>query len=144
MTDDYLELVEGARDALFDLLMATEPGTGMRLHAAYAELKRAAEREVPRWTDEVSPQERERQVLSVLSEHRLTIRELTERLDAELEARVYESHVRACVMRLFAARELDRKPEPGLKGRPRFRYFKRTRLEGPIADLERALQEEPF
>ncbi len=43
--DEYLELVEAARIALSELLRETEPGTGMKLHAAYRELKDlAAER----------------------------------------------------------------------------------------------------
>jgi hypothetical protein len=86
--------------------------------------------------------ERDRILLEVLGEDRLTIRELTERMRSELpRCDLYESHVGRLVGRLFKeARELDRAADPRKKGRPRYLYFRRG-LEGPIADLERTFHE---
>jgi hypothetical protein len=83
--------------------------------------------------------ERAQLALEVLGGDRLTVRELYERVKAELpdEARIYETDVRY-VVRLYAARALDRKGEHWRKGTGvRYRYFRRN-IERPTADSESA------
>jgi hypothetical protein len=82
-------------------------------------------------------------LLHVLGDDSLTLREITERMQAELShCDLYESGVRGLVMRLFKeARELDRRADPRKKGTVRWLYFRRG-LEGPIADLERTWHED--
>jgi hypothetical protein len=174
--DEYHDLQIAARDALYALLKETEPGTGIYLHQAYGNLRGDVERweqaqeerrqkEARRRQQEKYAERdrrgailmglpragRERFVLELLGEDRLTLRELTERVqvrvceqvgcegDPRIEAGVYEQDVRRTVMRMWRARELDRTPEPIRPGgKPiRYRYFRRG-LEGPIAELERA------
>lgn len=77
---------------------------------------------------------REGALFDVLADERLTISELTERL--ELHG-LYASDVRTLLRRMVERRQLEREPEP-FRGKVRYRYFQRRGLEGPIADLERA------
>lgn len=154
--EEYQELREAAADALRELLRNTEPGTGLYLHTTLAKLRREIDQETrqdentvepvgdrPRWTV-LSTLDRERQVLDALSEQRLTINELRSYLDEHTGYRVYHSHVAAVVRGLFVeARELDRVGERYTRGKSlRYRYFRRTKLEGPIADLQRQIDGE--
>lgn len=91
-----------------------------------------------RWKSITRP-ERERLVIQLIADGRLTVNELTERMQTELEGGHYphEGDVRKVVSRLFAAGELDRVGELRADGRVRrFRYFRRTKLSGPIVDLD--------
>lgn len=155
----YLDHLEDARDALGDLLAITEPGTGIILHRAYAELKWAIEKETRdlqpakptpseiksefdanRWINALAMEQRERQVLQALSERPLAVSALTSHLRAapeNEELHIYESNVRVVVRKLFVAKELDRR-EFYVGRRLGYRYFRRTELAGPIADLQRA------
>jgi hypothetical protein len=153
--DEYRELEEAALKAIGDLLRESEPGTGLYMHETYARLKSLisepaptatttmTRERTPDWFDVLSVAERAREVLEILSEHRLTIGELTERLQKkhDPDLKIYISHVRSAVTRLYNARELDREPETFRKTRTRYRYFQRTSLDGPIVDLERAFHE---
>ena len=156
MTDEYRELIGGARDALYALLRETEPGTGMNLHIAYRDLSRMLEPEPQRVATAVRPpappkverppnfpraltmREREHAVLSAIGDDRLTIAEVTTRAQAALTGMtVYESSVRSIVMRLYRAGELQRESEPAKRrNHVRYRYFRKAGLEGPIADLD--------
>lgn len=150
--DDYRELQEAARDALYELLMQTEPGTGLTLHEAYGELRRqlrnddaARGRELWRQHLEETREERVREererrerqaawermpypermhrVLNVIGDGRLTIREVYDRLkEAMPEADFYDSHVRLVMKRLHDRGDLDRVAEPRSPGSTAVRY----------------------
>lgn len=156
--DEYRELQIEARDALTELLRHTEPGTGLYLHTALAQLKSniaegdktettpplpPAAPTTTYWKREYSSQYRDREVLALLTDHQLTKREVLDHIRAaHPDMWVSLSTTDAAVNRLYLARELDRIAEPTANKRTRYRYFKRTTLEGPIADLQRALDEE--
>jgi hypothetical protein len=92
-----------------------------------------------------TPRERRESLLfQVLGDERLILRELTSRMNAELgtpdhgpHSAVYQGHVRSLVMRMFHAGQLERAGET-FKNKPRWRYFRKRGLDGPIVDLERA------
>lgn len=156
MNDDetYLELVQAAETSLRALLLRTEPGTGLLLHQALAELKQLREHE-QRTADVAALRERQSEwrrldltarhhlILTVLRGRRLTLREICEELnDLRDDWTVYLSHVASTVTRLHAHGELSRTPDRST-GRLRYRYFHPTTLTGPIADLDRAFHDEP-
>lgn len=163
----YVELLEDARDALYRLLRQSEPGTGLALHLAYNHVNdaleqhqreagdrrtsRTASSQAEEWREQrsawrrIPAHERDRLVIQLLGSERLTVSELTRRLRTELAGTtdvLYpgSAEVRPILKRLMTARELDRAPADRA-GRTRYRYFRRTELSGPIADLERMLQE---
>jgi hypothetical protein len=161
MSDDrYLELLETARDAVRDVILESECGTGViTLNYAYDHLKRsiktlqnedhmAAPNSAPPrarwWKSEFSVRDREHQILDVLAEHRLTLRELAEHMrELHPDLKMDHSSVISIANRLLKAGELDRQPEHYNRGpRIRYRYFRRVQLDGPIADLDRAFREE--
>lgn len=110
MSDEYLNLVEGARDALHDLLMASEPDSGFGLRRAYHQLKTELEKSKPgshstagsdhrtpsTWTEErehvevnwrnLPRPEKLHLVRNALGDQALTLRELTEKLELALQA----------------------------------------------------------
>lgn len=151
--DEYVALVDDARESLRRLLVATEPGTGLSLHSAYNDLKamgrpvraladrRLEEMRYENGWKRIPTLERERIMLELLGERRLTIAELTQELKAaqRTECAIYDSHVRAMVYRLYRAGGLDRAGEQW-HGKTRYRYFRKP-LSGPIADLERKFHE---
>ncbi|MDQ6779175.1 MAG: hypothetical protein M3071_23795, partial [Actinomycetota bacterium] len=97
----------------------------------------------------IPPARREGLLLQVLGDERLVIRELTDRLNAELrfpssENRwyaVYQSHVRSLLMRMVREGQLERTPEM-FKNKVRYRYSRKLPLEGPIVGLERTYQDD--
>lgn len=162
--DDYRALAKEARDALRNVIMATEPGTGMVLHSAYTCLKRMVEYEPEtivsteseerkecwrrrheqraQWT-KLSMLERNRLTLELLGEDQLTVREVMDRLRGELgEAAVGDVDARGVLKRLLDAEEVHRKLDPNSGGTVRYRYFRNTHLSGPIVDLERTFHEQ--
>jgi len=162
--DDYRALAKEARDALRNVIKATEPGTGMVLHSAYTCLKRMVEPEPEttvsteseehkewwrrrheqraQWT-KLSMPERNRLTLELLGEDQLTVREVMDRLRGELgESAVGDGDTRGVLKRLLDAEEVHRKPEHNTCGRVRYRYFRNTHLAGPIVDLERSFHEQ--
>lgn len=165
MSDDWIERCERARDALFDVLQTAEPDTGMRLRLAYKELKDTIERdsspeplpdkerdafENRRELRDVWRQmpwhERERLLLDVLGDDKLTIGTLVTRVcESRPDVIVYDGGMRNLVTRMLKAGELDRVGEQWragtTKGSTRYRYFRRTELSGPIADLNEMLIE---
>lgn len=98
--------------------------------------------------------ERGRLVFEVLADERLLIREITERVNTALGypdrdedgwrsvRAVFESEIRNLVTRLVRDGELEREPEPFNKTHMRYRYSRKRRLEGPIADLDRAYSDD--
>jgi hypothetical protein len=166
--EEYRDLVDAAERALYDLLVASNPDSWMTLRSGYGELKREMlrqegtghraraeqiERQLrlreaihERWNG-LTGEARENLLLLVLGDDRLLIRELVERLNNELVPEdvtwraVYESAVRGLATRLVRTGQLERNAEPW-RGRVRYRYFRRRGLSGPIADLERAFQED--
>src|SRR5665213_309016 len=93
MTDDeYRELGQAALEALWYLLDATEPGTGLYLHTTYATLKKAVisggttrtiqttRERTPDWVSAFTVAERAREILNVAAEHRLTTGEIADRV----------------------------------------------------------------
>jgi hypothetical protein len=164
MSENWLELLVEARDALRKVIKEAEPGTGWALHKAYGSLQhciddetKANERPVmesPLLTQVNDNQERhrawkrtpmyerERIALEALAEKQLTINELAERInEAQPELRVYEGDIRSLVYRMRDANELDRRGERW-RNKTRYRYFRRTRLEGTIAELDQAFGRE--
>ena len=165
MDEEYAELVRDAKDALYALLRETEPGTGVALHHACGDLRRMleehelalaevekqaeqdaarAEREAMRaayeaWRD-LSRQERQRHVIEVVGDRRLTGGEITARLQQKIgqTRRLFPSEVRPVLDRMVRDGELDRVMETSAKNTPRYRYFRRP-LSGEIAALDRML-----
>ena len=100
-----------------------------------------------------TPRERRESLLfQVLGDGRLVIREMTDRMNRELGIpegeryggrAVYEGEVRSLATRLLRDGQLDREAETFNKTHMRYRYFRRRELEGPIAELEQAYQDEP-
>ncbi|MGI8630796.1 MAG: hypothetical protein ACR2LV_11625 [Solirubrobacteraceae bacterium] len=157
--DAYREMIVVMRDGVRALLDHSDHGSWFELRIGYRALCRALERDdqVRERDNQVqherkahyerndvwkrTPAERrESLLLHVLGDERLIIRQLTSRLNAELgsgDAVVYESHVRGLVMRMLAAGQLER-VEESFRNKPRYRYFRKRTLEGPIAGLERA------
>jgi hypothetical protein len=165
MQDEYRELLENARAALCDLLMASEPGTHLLpLQKAYDILKQAADRPTlssttaqrPLAHDSDAHSYRERRaawrrlpipargrlIVELLGEDVLTCREIARRVDAQYGAdyNVYTSTVQAELYRLMQAGEVRRRPGYGGRQNPH-RYFRNRDLEGPIADLERTYRD---
>lgn len=98
----------------------------------------AEHRELARTWDRVPRQRRESLIFQVLGDEQLTVRELTERLDPLLAPGwIYQSSVASMVRRMFQQGHLDRIVE-SYRNKPRYRYFRKAGLDGPIADLERA------
>ncbi len=162
--EEYIEACREARDALYDLLMMTEPDTGRDLRLAYSEVKRKIrehEKEDPEVAGEKAEEERaqyerrnawrrtpmERRdayVFQYLGDERHTIGELTERIKQALhvDLDIYESMVRAHVTRMFKEGQLQREGEQW-HSRVRYRYYYRPRkLEGPIADLQKQFEQD--
>jgi len=162
--DDYRALAKEARDAVRDVIKASEPGTGMVLHSAYTCLKHMSEPEPEttvstqseehkerwqrhheqraRWR-KLSMPERNRLTLELLGGDELTVREVMDRLRGELgESAVGDGDTRGVLKRLLDAEEVHRKLEANACGRTRYRYFRNTHLAGPIVDLERTFHEQ--
>ncbi len=156
-SEEYVQACREALDALYDLLMMTEPDRGSHLRIAYSDLKKFIaknEREDPAvakaraeedlaeyqrrnaWK-RTSFERREAYVFQFLGDERLTIGELTKRARNALHVDydIYESMLRAQVTRMYKAGQLDREGEEW-HSRIRYRYFCKRTLEGPIADLQ--------
>jgi hypothetical protein len=85
-------------------------------------------------------EQRERLLLDVLGDELVTIGELTQRMRDQLPLLV-QSEVAYLVKCLFTSGQLDRVPEQ-FRGRVRYRYFRKHKLDGPIAELERAFHDD--
>lgn len=162
---EYTEACRVAKEALYDVLMATEPDTGGRLRVAYTQLKRLSgtgeaghgretrereEREREERLQEhkrrtgwkrISMDRREAFAFQLLGDDRLTIADLTKRFRTEFgtDIAIHETHIRGLVARMLEAGHLARKGE-AWQGRVRYRYFRKRELEGPIVELEAMLQ----
>lgn len=187
---EYTAAMQEARDALYDLLRLTEPGTGVELHAALAHLNRGLARrafdeehraaeprhrptsrpsiprenhERPGWDPPVRPPEkydrltwhhtphpvRARLVLTVIGDGVLSVKEIA----AGLKATAGEEYEGVAFSYSVVANELKRMAEAGevervqtgwrdrAKSQPLYGWRRRSELTGPIADLERLLNE---
>ena len=171
MDDEYTTLVEAARDALGDLLRASEPGTGLALHSAYNSLKQMLARAedgkcepATRGSATTSPPtvagqwkrasaaDRDRWVLEALADDRVLVTEVERRVTLALgdehkpgQERYFGISAGPILKRLLEAREIDRAEVPGYRGgpHPRWLYFRRTRLSGPIVDLDSQFNDAP-
>jgi hypothetical protein len=94
---------------------------------------------------------RENLVLDVLADDRLSVMEMATRVAERLEwdddnRTLYETHIAPLVKDLLARGDLDRVREPrsspAMRTTTCFRYFRNQPLSGPIAELERAYQDE--
>lgn len=168
--DDYRELTENARAALYDLLTASEPGTGLPLHHAYSMLKRmlqepAEPAEAPRSTAhrgqrgrsslediharseawKVVPwAEKLHWVRNALGDDRLTLREMAKRIgDAHPECSVYDTSLLTLIKELLELGEVERVKESRKPGgsQYRWRYHRHVELDSNMAALERTLDE---
>jgi hypothetical protein len=162
--DEYLEAARDAHQALRRLLKMTEPGTGMSVHYAYAEIDRmlnrseeaaerqeAAERRAAgdrkrqeraegRRLWKATPRaEREHWVLNALANDRLTVTEVWPRVQAaHPDCIFFDRDVAYIVKVLFGRGELERKGEPRAGGSGvRYRYFRSTELDPRLAEIER-------
>lgn len=169
-SDEYVELIETAKDAVRELLMATEPGTGLGLHSAYNTLKAMHEkgttpqtttshgdRERQMWAarheewaaaregwTQLSLPERERLVIETIGEGKVPIRELLSKWNERPDmSSIHYSDVYPTVRALYKAGELDRSIER-VKNTQRTcqHYFRKAKLAGPIVDLERTFHEQ--
>lgn len=173
MSDEYVKRCEKAQRALRKVIRMTEPGTGWKLHAAYAELstitKRGAgiedapasdppspsggasgmidwekRREVARRWGQLPAEERERLVIEQLGERRLTLAELAGEMRAahpDTCGQLYDTTLRPHAQKMIDRGVLAREGEQ-FRGKTRYRYFQPVKLEGPIADLDRAFRDE--
>jgi hypothetical protein len=102
---------------------------------------------------ETSRERRETMVLQALGDERLVIREVSDRMNAELGfppstrgnyvlRPIYPSYVGSLVKRMWRQGQLEREPETFNKTHTRYRYFRKRSLDGPIADLERVYQDD--
>lgn len=161
--EEYIEACREARDALYDLLMMTEPDTGQDLRLAYSELKRkiiereGEDPEVVREKAEEKRRDREREdawhdtpmerrdayISEYLGEGRLTIGELMKQMRAgmHVDFSICESHVRSHVGRMHKAGKLHREGEQW-HSQVRYRYYHPRKLLGPIADLQNQFDQE--
>lgn len=83
--------------------------------------------------------ERERIVMEALADDHLTASEAADRIQDAHPAfgnNVGYASVRALLHQLIDAGEVEREHGEPRRGRPVWRYFRRSRLEGPIADLD--------
>lgn len=161
VTDDYLALIENAHEALRALLKASEPGTGLELHNAYASLTvrletrktlavqryedSAVEREwaehrarCAMWT-QLPQVEKLHRVLNAIGDAGLTLRELTAKIkENHPELYVYESYFRGLVKELVEQGDLDRVKESRTPGgsQYRWRYHRHVELDPALAALE--------
>lgn len=84
---------------------------------------------------------RERVILETIGDRRVTNRGIWESIrSANPDATIYLSDVTALTGRLRRAGEIVAEREPW-KGRTRNRFHRRTDLDGPIADLDRAFRD---
>lgn len=87
--------------------------------------------------------ERERLLLDALADKALTKREIARAMD-ELrdDMDIHESNIANLVEQMLIAGEIEREREPrGESGKQfRWRYTRRTKLDGVIADLERQME----
>ncbi len=165
-SDEYRALITDAHDALRALLRESEPGTGIVLHSAVSELRRWLEKEDERETRAEQPEREQEQredeyrrmrywktlshatrsalLFQALGDESLTIAEITERIQGLVQAdgNIFESNIRFLVYRMYKERELDRSAHYHGQ-RVYYRYFKRTDLSGPIAELERHFRDTP-
>jgi len=95
-----------------------------------------------------TPKERrESLLLHALGDDRLVMREITARMNVELTPKraryrtLCETDVRGLVNRMFRGGQLDRVEDP-FKNKVRYRYFRKSGLEGPIVNLERAYHDD--
>ena len=86
--------------------------------------------------------DRERVLLELLGDKRLTVRELSQQA-WEAGWRVSDPLVRAALVDLVAAGQVERRAEPrGRTGKAvRYRYHVKTQLDGEIAELDRQFRE---
>ena len=166
-TDDYREMIEEAVAALDALFEKSTPDSWIWLRGGYRDLRRALEcddakrlaedrrQQRDRFSDQAERQaswrrlprdRRESLLLHVLGEGRLTLREITRRLNAELGVpegalpTLFDDKVRPMVRRMVDIGQLER-TEESFQGKLRYRYARKRDLEGPISELERAYHE---
>ena len=155
--DHYLALTRNARDALRAWLDET-PSDGLSVVWSVCNgLDEALRQESEaRWEEyherrrvwrQTPKDRRETLVLQALGSEQLTIREVMAGVNFELGATddgscfVYEGDVRRVMMRMLDGGQLERAKEV-FRNKPRFHYFRTTRLDGPIAELEQAYHDE--
>lgn len=165
-TDEYVAKLEAAREALDDLIMATEPGTGWKLHEAYTDIKVSLQRAEKRSAQTTAAAQHERDaelrqawrearaawrdlpaavkqhaVLSALADDRLTVTETLERLSAaHPDAVIGYGGARSVLHQLIDTGDVTRSPFTH-RGRQMWRYRRNTSLTGAIADLNRQIKE---
>lgn len=163
--DDYLELIENARDALYALLKETDTALPcITIREAYricrdelakgrgqpspAELAKQAEQEREREEQAIwdrwknTPRhERWRTILDALGDSTWPISALAARVDEMRDDwRVFTPAVQAELYKMIAAGEVQREKRPWRHEQTCWHYSRRRNLEGPIADLDAAFR----
>jgi hypothetical protein len=162
--DEYRDLLIAAKDALGELLRASEPGTGPTLHTAYADLKDSITRREDLLNGRDKPEthdtrdqaeewwkrrqtwrrtpdhERRRIALDALGDERLSVREVQERINATHEVLISDSNVQMLFTRMLQAGEIDREVVDGRARQKRYRYFRKP-MSGEIVALEKLLEQ---
>jgi hypothetical protein len=165
VTDDYRELVQNALDAMEALLDASYADALPDVRHVYGTLRRTAGLSEPAeppaepaWRAEVraaeairdslTNEQRRELVREALADGGMTASELTERINAKVctpDCGIYRafnnSIIRIVAMRMVADGEIARTAETYRGGMTRYRFS--LPLRGAIADLARALRDEP-
>lgn len=166
---EYADLLQDAIDSLHAVLKETEPGTGLGLHQAYNTLKGSlvkAQRQEEQQdehrqeqpfrrygpTDEEMARfrswerheqhHRQRLVIEALGAEGLTVRELADRLETPDMVMSYTRLYPLLTKIMEPAGEVRRTVEPWRGTKTITRWYRNTKLEGPIAELQRALDED--
>lgn len=104
---------------------------------------KGADEERARWSawKRIEQHQRQRLVLEALGDVGLTVSELAERLATPQMTVNYTDVYPLLTQHMELAGEVYRVAEPWKGTKTRARWFRNTKLSGPIAELQRALEE---
>lgn len=120
---------------------AVEDACGSPVGRVTPEEQRRSEDDRWRWWERQPRHIRHRLVLEALGERALTARQVAERIEREHpEGALYANQMTYVLKQLLEAGEVQREPEQFQK-KLRYRWSRKTDLTGPIAGLQRQLDE---
>lgn len=164
-SEEYQKLAENARDALRELLVCTEPGTGLTLHTAYSILGRmvnAADADEPietetqrrsreeqeerrhRWNawKQTPREERFHWVLNALGGDSLSVGEVSQVVaEQHPEVQFSDSAIRSIMTEMFYRGEIRRKAGKPNGNQKRWVYY-RPGMSPQVAALAQAFDDE--
>jgi hypothetical protein len=158
-SDEYRELEKMACRALRDLLVVTEPGTGLVLHEAYAMLKKKVQAgeqtptveggeggdsngETARWQlwQQTPEAERGHWVLNALGDETLSTSQIAARIAADHDGRVHDRNIKPTLARMLDQGELTRTQKLRTPGGTAWLWsYRRAGVSPEVLELERAL-----